>query len=109
MVRGVEGQHQGRLRVGHALIARPQRPHPTQQLWEAGFHVHFLRRKRFLRPRRAAQYAKTVLMFSDILAGTRHALWTQALPFSMSLATPDIQKRPQPLPAPLLAALCYSA
>ena len=71
--------------------------------------AHHLRRARSLRPRQAAWYAKTVPTFADVLAGVRHALWTQALPFFMSPVTPDIRKLPQPPPAPLLAALCYSA
>ncbi len=40
---------------------------------------------------------------------TQHQWSAQAPPFSLSPATPDIRKRPQPPPAPLLAALCYSA
>ena len=71
--------------------------------------AHRLRRERSLRPRRAAWYVKTVLTFSDVLACVCHTLWTWLLLFSLSLATPDIQKRPQPPPAPFLAALCYSA
>ena len=71
--------------------------------------AHRLRRTRPLRPRQAAWYAKTVPTFADVLACVRHALWTQVPPFSLSPATPDIRKRPQPPPAPLLAALCYSA
>ena len=71
--------------------------------------AHHRRRARPLRPRQAAWYAKTVPTFADVLAEIRHDLWTQALPFFMSPATPDIQKLPQPPPAPLLAALCYSA
>ena len=47
--------------------------------------------------------------FADVLACVRHALWMQALPFSMSPATSNIRKHPQPLPEPLLAALYYSA
>ena len=68
--------------------------------------AHHLRRARPLRPRQAAWYAKTLPTFSDALACVRHTLWTQAPPFSLSPATLDIRKRPQP---PLLAALCYSA
>ena len=71
--------------------------------------AHHLRRERRLRPRRAAWYAKTVPTFSDVLACVRHTLWTRLPLFSLSPATPDIQKLPQPPPAPLLAALCYSA
>ena len=71
--------------------------------------AHCLRRARPLRPRRAAWYPKTVPTFSDVLASVRHDLWTQVLPFWMSPADPDIQKTPRPPPAPLLAALCYSA
>ena len=71
--------------------------------------AHRLRRERPLRPRQAAWHAKTVPTFADVLAWVRHALWTQALPFSISPATPDIRNLPQPPPAPLLAALCYSA
>ncbi len=71
--------------------------------------AHDLRRRRPLRPRQAAWYAKSVPTFADVLAEIRHDLWTQALPFSLSPATPDIQKLPQPPPEPLLAALCYSA
>ncbi len=71
--------------------------------------AHGLRRRRPLRPRQAAWYAKRVPTFADVLAAIRHDLWTQALPFSLSPSTPDIQKLPQPPPAPLLAALCYSA
>lgn len=67
--------------------------------------AHHLRREHSLRPRQA----KTVSTFADVLACVRHLLWRQALPFSLSPATPDIQKLPQPPPAPLLAALCYSA
>ena len=66
--------------------------------------AHRLRRERRLCPRRAAWYAKTVPTFSDILAG-----WTRLPLFCLSPATPDIQKLPPPPPAPLLAALCYSA
>ena len=68
-----------------------------------------LRRERRLRPRRAAWYAKTVPTFADVLACVRHTLWTRLPLFFLSPATPDIRKRPQPPPAPLLAALCYSA
>ncbi len=71
--------------------------------------AHRLRRERRLRPRQAAWYAKTVPTFADVLAGVRHLLWTRLPLFSLSPATPDIQKLPQPPPAPLLAALCYSA
>ena len=71
--------------------------------------AHRLRREHSLRPRQAAWYAKTVPTFADVLASVRHALWTRILPFSMSPAAPDIQKRPQPPPHPRLAALCYSA
>ena len=71
--------------------------------------AHRLRRERPHRPRRAVWYAKTVPTFSDVLAGVRHDLRTRALPFSMSPATPDVQKLPQPPPNLLLAALCYSA
>ena len=71
--------------------------------------AHRLRRERALRPRRAAWYAKTVPTFSDVLACVRHVLWTRLPLLSLSPATPDIQKLPQPPPAQLLAALCYSA
>ena len=71
--------------------------------------AHCLRRERPFRPRRAAWYAKTVPTFSDVLAGVRRVLWTRVPPFSMSPADPDIQKHRRPPPAPLLAALCYSA
>ena len=71
--------------------------------------AHHLRRERRLRPRRAAWYVKTVPTFSDVLACVRHTLWTRLPLFSLSPATSDIQKRPQPPPAQLLAALCYSA
>ena len=71
--------------------------------------AHRLRRERALRPRRAAWYVKTVPTFSDVLACVRHTLWTRLPLFCLSPATPDIQKLPQPPPAPLLAALCYSA
>ena len=72
--------------------------------------AHRLRRERpLLRPRQAAWYAKTVPTFSDVLACVRHTLWTRLPLFSLSPAIPDIQKRPQLPPAPLLAALCYSA
>ena len=71
--------------------------------------AHSLRRERSLRPCRAAWYVKTVTTFADVLACVRHVFWIRIPPFSLSPATPDIQKRPQPPPAPLLAALCYSA
>ena len=72
--------------------------------------VHRRRRSRRLQPRRAAWYSKTVPTFADVLAGGRHVFWTRLSVFSLSPApaTPDIQKLPQPPPAPLLAALCYS-
>ena len=47
--------------------------------------------------------------FADVLACARHVLWTRLPLFSLSPATPDIQNLSQPPPAPLLAALCYSA
>ena len=71
--------------------------------------AHRLRRERALRPRQAAWYAKAVPTFSDVRACVRHVLWTRLPLFSLSPVAPDIQKRPQPPPAPLLAALCYSA
>lgn len=40
LVRGVESQDQGRLRPDLLLAGCPQGPHPTQQLREAGRHVH---------------------------------------------------------------------
>ena len=40
VVRGVQGQHQGRLRVGRVRVGGPQRPYPAQQFREAGPHCH---------------------------------------------------------------------
>ena len=88
---------------------RPHHPGPARTLGWLILVAHRLRRAQVLRPRQAAWYAKSVPTFADVLAGVRHVLWTQAPPFSLSPATSDIQKLPQPPPAPLLAALCYSA
>ncbi len=101
---GVETQRQGSA----AAIARTTPVRLGLSSWLI-LVAHHLRRARSLRPRQAAWYAKTVPTFTDVLACVHHVLWMQALPFSLSPATPDIRKLPQPPPAPLLAALCYPA
>ncbi len=84
---------------------RPHHPGPAGPLGWLILVAHHRHRARSLRPRQAAWHAKTVPTFADVLAGVRHVLWMQALPFFMSPTTPDIRKRPQPPPTPLLAAL----
>ena len=88
---------------------RPHHPGPAGSPGRLILVAHRRRREPSLRPRQAAWYAKTVPTFADVLAGIRHTLWTRLPLFCLSPATPDIQKLPQPPPAPLLAALCYSA
>ncbi len=70
--------------------------------------AHHLRRACFPRPRQAAWYAnRPHLRRCPGLCPPRPLDAGPA--FSLSPATPDIRKLPQPPPAPLLAALCYSA